>query len=851
MEIGLALPERPEPAAAVVDARLVVPALAAWAGAAVSVSWTMPGAAMVLAGGVTIAVPALLVVWSRVVVRTRGRAVRSAPSDAEGGPGGLAEADGDRLPAVIAVLATSAAFLAAGLLSGGLATRPGHHGLLADLARGGAAGTMSVVLTDDPRPVVGDSSGPRAEPSFVVAARLESATVRGVTVRTRVPVVLLGRGAGWNGLLPSQHLAVSGRLATPRSDPTVAAVVLVSGAPAPVGRPSAVQRIAGRLRTGLRAAAGGLPQPRRGLLPALVVGDLSNLDADLRTDFRRAGMTHLTAVSGGNVAIVTAAAVLVAAWARRGLRLRGAVGAGALLAFVVLARPSPSVLRAGVMGLVGLAAVTAGRPRAVLPALAASVTLLVLAMPTLALSVGFALSVQATAGMIILAPGWHTALARRLPERVAEVLAVAAAAQIACTPLIAWIGGGVSLVAIPANILAAPAVPAATVLGVLALAAAVPAPPLAHVLAQVAGLPCWWLVAVAHRGASLPAANLHWPGGTVGAVTAAAVAVAVVAMVRRRWGRRVAAAALAGLLMARCVVVDRIIGWPPPDWRVVACDVGQGDALVLRTGPGSGVLVDAGPDPHLLQRCLHELGVRRLPVIILSHLHADHVDGLPGVLGRMPVGEVLIGPLREPIGQWRLVRRWTEQAGVPLRAAEVGSGGRVGESCWSVLAPRTTLHGTDSDPNNDSLVLAARVGGVRILLTGDVEAVAQRLLLELPGVSAELRADVLKVPHHGSANQEPRFLAATGARYALISVGAGNDYGHPAASTLRALARAGAAVARTDRDGALAVVGPGGANAAGPAIGGCSPPGADPGSGPSAPGRATVTVVRQRAADGS
>ncbi len=847
MEIGLSLPERPDPAAAV-DARLVLPALAAWAGAAASVNWTMSGAALVLAGVVTLAVPALLVVRIHVISRARSH----APDGTEHRSGRPADPDGDRLPAVIAVVATSAVFLAAGILSGGLATRPGDHGPLAGLVRGGAVGTMSVVLTDDPRPAVGGTtSATRAGPLFVAAARLESATVGGVAVRAHAPVVLLGRGVAWGALLPSQHLTVSGRLAAPGSDPTVAAVVLVSDAPESVGRPSAVQRIAGRLRLGLRTAADGLPQPRRGLLPALVVGDLSGLDEDLRTDFRRAGMTHLTAVSGGNVAIVTATAVLVSAWARRGLRFRGAAGAGALLAFVILARPSPSVLRAGVMGLVGLAAVTTGRPRAVLPALAASVTLLVLAMPTLALSVGFALSVQATAGMIILAPGWRTALARRLPERVAELLAVAAAAQAACTPLIAWIGGGVSLIAIPANILAAPAVPAATILGVLALAVAVPAPPLARWLAKAAGLPCWWLVEVAHQGAALPAATRHWPGGIPGAVSAAVVVVASVAAARRRTGRRVAAAALAGLLMARCVVVDRFVGWPPPDWRVVACDVGQGDALVLRTGPGSGVLVDAGPDPRLLQRCLHELGVRRLPVVILSHLHADHVDGLPGVFGRIPVGEVLVGPLREPAGQWRLVRRWAGQAGVPLRAVAVGSGGQVGGACWSVLGPRTTLHGTDSDPNNDSLVIAARVGGVRILLTGDVEAVAQRLLLAGPAGSAELRADVLKVPHHGSANQEPRFLASTEARYALISVGAGNDYGHPAASTLRALARAGAAVGRTDRDGALAVVGPGAADVAGPASGGCPPPGAQPGTGRRTSGQAGITVVRQRAADGS
>ncbi|WP_175084479.1 ComEC/Rec2 family competence protein [Candidatus Frankia nodulisporulans] len=799
LETGLALAQRPSSTPPVLDACLITPAVAAWGGAALAVGTTLPDAVLLAAAAVVLTVPLALAAWRR------HRRRRRSPVRLAAGP---------------ALAAVAVSFLAAGLLAGGLATRPGDRGPLADLVDRQATVTARVVVTDDPRRLAAATGGPgdRGGPAFTVPARLERVDAGLVHLRGQARVVLLVRGAHWGDLLPSQHLEVRGRLSPPRRDPTVAAAMLVRDAsPRPRGEPSWPQRTAGRLRSGLRAAASGLPQPRRGLLPALVDGDVSALDEGLRDDFRAAGLTHLTAVSGGNVAVVTATALLVAGWAGRGARGRAVLAAGTLLAFVVLARPSPSVLRAGVMGLIGLAAFAGGRPRAALAALAASVTVLVLVWPTLAVSVGFALSVQATAGMIILAPGWHAGLARRLHPRLAEPIAVAAAAQIACTPVIAWIGGGVSLIAIPANLVAAPAVPAATVLGVLTLLVAAVAPAPARLLAHAADLPCWWLVTVARTAAGLPAATVRWPEGLLGAGLALVVAVAALALLRRRGARRIVAAALAGLLAARCTVIERVAAWPPPDWQVVACEVGQGDALVLRTGPGQAVLVDAGPDPARLTRCLDDLGVRELPAIILSHLHADHVNGLPGVLGGRRVGEVLVGELREPAGQWRLVRRWAGQAAVPVRTITADSQGHVGALRWTVLAPRTLLHGTDSDANNDSLVILARVHGVRVLLTGDVEAVGQQAALGAPGAAAALRADVLKVAHHGSADQDPDFLRAVRARYALISVGVGNDYGHPAAATLRALRAAGAAVGRTDRDGALAVTAPAGSDG-GPSV---------------------------------
>jgi competence protein ComEC len=238
---------------------------------------------------------------------------------------------------------------------------------------------------------------------------------------------------------------------------------------------------------------------------------------------------------------------------------------------------------------------------------------------------------------------------------------------------------------------------------------------------------------------------------------------------------------------------------------MVACDVGQGDALVLDAGGAGAVVVDAGPDPGLVDRCLRDLGVERVALVVLTHLHADHVEGLPGVLRGRSVGEVQIGPYDEPAPELARVLRWTRQASVPVSRAVAGERDRVGPLRWQVVWPLRIIEGEGSAPNNASVVMLAWRGDVRMLLTGDIEPAAQRALMVRWTVP---EVDVLKVAHHGSAYQEQRLLDAARPRVALVSVGADNDYGHPATSTLSALARAGAVVGRTDRDGSLAVVGP-------------------------------------------
>lgn len=643
-----------------------------------------------------------------------------------------------------------------------------------------------------------------------------------------------GPAGGWLALLPSTRVRVQARLAPPLSEgERVAAVLRVSGERAPrvVGAPSGAQRLAGQLRGGLREATDGLPADARALLPGLVIGDTSRVPAELDQAFRATDLTHLLAVSGANLTIVLVLLIGPQGTAqrveRRGLapklgiplRTTAVLGGALTLGFVIVCRPDPSVLRAAACGLIALLAIATGRRRSLIPALAAAVLLLVLYDPWLARSYGFLLSVLATGALLTLAPRWGAALrGRGVPPRFAEALAAAAAAQAVCAPVVAVLAARVSLVAVPCNLLAEFAVAPATVLGFAALAAAPVAMPVAKALAWGASWPTEWIAGIARTGAALPGSGVDWPGGWRGGLLLA-VATVVLALVGRRIVRHpwliTACAALLFLVIVQPPPVTRVIaGWPPPGWRMAMCDVGQGDAMVLAAGDGAGVVVDAGPDPVAVDRCLRSLGVTRVPLVLLTHFHADHVAGLPGVLRGRAVGEVQTTGFQEPPEQAAFVREQAAAARVPVVPAVAGERRRAGPLDWQVLWPTAGPVPRPEGPNDASVTLLVRTGGLTLLLLGDLEPPAQRALLRTPAAALLASVDVLKVAHHGSAHQDPELLRRAAPRLALISCGADNSYGHPSPVTLAALRAGGAQVMRTDTQGAIAVVGSGSRSAA-------------------------------------
>jgi competence protein ComEC len=570
------------------------------------------------------------------------------------------------------------------------------------------------------------------------------------------------------------------------------------------------QRAAQTLRSGLRDAAGVLDPEPRGLVPALVVGDTDDLPRQVVDEFQAAGLAHLLAVSGANLAVICVAVLLLLRTMRCGPRTAAAGAMVALVGFVVLAGPEPSVLRAGVMGAVALLALALGRQRAALPALGVAVIVLVLWDPAMAVSIGFALSVLATVGLVLIAPRWAERLAARgVPRGLAEALAVPAAAHLVTAPVVAGFAGQVSMVAVVANLVVAPVVAPATVLGVLAAVVAPMAPWLAELLVRLAGPEADWLILVARHAADVPGAVIAWPSGWLGGLLLVGCVALLIVALRRRRVRVLVGVLLTGLLVV--LVPVRIIapGWPPDGWAMVACDVGQGDGIVLATGEaGRAVVVDTGPEVAPMTACLDRLDVTRVPLVVLSHLHADHIGGLDAVLGDRAVGAVGVSRARSPRWAWEEVRRKAQDAGVPV--VQLTAGQRL---AWSglvieVLAPdeEEVMPGAESDGteiNNASLVLRATTPAGRVLLSGDVELDAQARLLD---ARVDLSADVIKVPHHGSRYTTPELFAAVHARIALVSVGSRNRYGHPSPFTLRMLAQMGTLVLRTDTGGDTAIV---------------------------------------------
>lgn len=810
----------------VADLRLMLPVLVCWATVAGLLAVPTRVAALIAAAAGLAA--AGLFAMPILSGRRRVRAARSGsgpgPSSIHAhhpGRWGLTGAGvGWRLGLLTLVCLT----LSTGVLAAQLAIR--EAGPIRELAQERATATLEGTVASDPRMVSASRGRPESEPLVVVTVDVDAVTARGFRSAVRSRVLVLG-DTRWLTARWQQRIEIAGRLG-PTADPgdDVVAVVNPRAPPREIQEPGVLARMAETVRERFRAATDGLPPDAAGLMPGLVIGDTSRTPAELDEAMRATGMTHLSAVSGSNVAIVVAAALGLCRLLGLRRRWRPVVALALLGAFVVLVRPEPSVVRAAAMGVVGLLGMSVSRRRAGIPALAAAVLVLLCWDPWLARSFGFALSTLATLGLLMFANPWGEVIGRFLPARIRSwgpALAIPVAAQVMCAPVIVLLQGSVTVIGILANLLAAPLVAPATVLGVATALLSVVWVEGASWLAWLGAVPTLGIAWVARSCAALPYGAVPWPQGAGGALLLAGLSVG--GLLCGPWllyhGRRRPVAVVAvGLLSTAMAVPTRMVTWPLAGWRFVACDVGQGDALVLSTGPGRAVVVDVGPDPDLVDDCLRRLGVEVIDSVVLTHFHADHVDGLPGALRGRQVREILVTPVHEPAFQWQEVHDWAAAAEVPMSGLYAGD-----DLTWTgvtahVWWPARVIH-SGSVPNNASVVLTVRAGDLTLALLGDVEReAAHQVALSLeraadaqqPTTQSQAAAvpltgpvDVVKVAHHGSSNRDDEVLRDLQAPVAVISVGADNDYGHPAPSTVHELQTEGARVLRTDLDGDVAV----------------------------------------------
>ena len=600
-----------------------------------------------------------------------------------------------------------------------------------------------------------------------------------------------------------------------------------------------------RLRRGAGAAlAAAIPEPEAGLAEGIVIGLRDRVDRDLAADFTTVGASHVVAISGWNIAIV--AATVAALAGRLGRRRRSLLLTIAIVAYVLFAGASPSVVRAAAMAGVVLLARETGRAGRAAAALGWAAALLLIADPSLVSDPGFQLSSLATGGILAWANGLQAGLGRlaggRLPGWLAESLAVSLAAQAATLPVVLLVFGRLAIISPAINLLivplVAPAMGAALIalVGGIATLAGAPA-----FIATLAGLPAWALLTamctIIRGGAALPFASvtLGPPWTIVAATLAASTPFAAIAMVhawRRRSARtltprttvgaarrtsggrpiarstRVAAISLAVAVGALGLAfAHRSDG----STRITVLDVGQGDSILVEGGRGARMLIDGGPDPD---RLLIELD-RRLPpwdrridILVLTHPHEDHVAGLAILLERYRIGRIYETGMRGPGPGYGAFARDLAKRGAPPDAT-LAAGARIAldDLRFRVLWPdpgRVPREPPDAGRgiNDVSVVLLGEVAGRRMLLTGDVEDDVDPVLAArgLPPI------DILKVAHHGSATAStPAFLDAVRPKVAIVSAGAGNPYGHPARSTIDRLRGTGARVLRTDTDGSVEV----------------------------------------------
>ena len=684
---------------------------------------------------------------------------------------------------------------------------------------------MSVRIVTDPV----EREGPFG-PQWFVTADVESFG-RELTPTPHPAKIVISADKSWSELSSDEPVCFLGRI-TDSAD-TVFVQALTDAQPGTCEAGPSEPSTTGRdtLRTAVRVQAaetlGFAPQ----LLPGLILGDRSQQSQDIDDAMKVSGLSHLSAVSGAHTSLIASAATLLFRSLRLPRPIVIAAFLGTLVLFVQIVGTQPSILRAATMGAIGAWAVFFGRGSQALPLLALSTIILLTVTPQIIHEVGFQLSVAATAGIVLgaqpLERWMRPAFEKFLPDFWASLmsssLAISIAAQLACQPLLLTFIDYISVYSVVANLFATPLLPLITVPGTIAASLSLAAPALSQLLFHLVALPTAAIGWIATTTTDLPGSTLPWPEGLAGSLLIglhwAATGIVLVKLLRRqrqlsppvrlesalpRWRQfthRLSRETTVWNTLQYTVVVIAVFAhlaafWPTrvggivPEWDVIGCDVGQGDMFLVRTGPTSAMVVDTGEDPELAKQCLQAADVDRIDVLVLTHLHADHVGGLQGVLNIAEPEQIIYSTGTDPTYT-------PESTGLPPRAQQVTEpviqvidhaahdDEHPVQLRWSVLSANADA----SNENNASVVLLIEIyrpaGVTTALFTGDLEEDAAATLLAEQHIPTEI--DILKLSHHGARNGGTDLIEHTRPEVALIGVGADNSYGHPHDDILEAL----------------------------------------------------------------
>ena len=578
--------------------------------------------------------------------------------------------------------------------------------------------------------------------------------------------------------------------------------------PVLISNPGVIQGTVGEIRQSFLKSLRGVNEDSVGLVAGLAVGERTLLSEETSENMRRVALTHLVAVSGANCAIVLASVYFGLGLLGVPRRQRFIVAIFSLIAYVLIVGFDPSVLRAGFMALTVIVALWLGRGVQPLRALALSMVILLVFDPWLAVDFAFALSVFSTLGILVLAPALYERLSA-IPKPLAVGLSVSFAAQIYCIPVMLMLQPELPIFGVLANILAEPMVAPVTILGITAVFLSPVLPWLSSFLTFVASFGTWWIALIANRFGPLPQATLPWPNDLLGlslaVIMALAISVAVISEKLRIVGTAVTALMLVGTVsgfLDRQIRIEQFSNQRP---TVINCDVGQGDALLIRS-LGETMLIDVGRDPSAISNCLRANQVSSLDLLVLSHFDYDHVGGVKG-LADVSVDKVLVSGFNDRREVVATVDEYFSNQAVSVDKGFRGMTNSFGGGHWEIISPSPSAAEAEN-ANDASVVMLVSLPAMQVLATGDIGKSAQERVLStgILGRIDQRRPLILKISHHGSADQSERFHSALRPEISIISVG-DNSYGHPDLDLISELRSLGSKVLRTDLDGMVGIQG--------------------------------------------